>query len=133
MWMRFSGEEIKKFIKFGVTGGLNTVIDFIVYTLLVSVTPISTYWAQVAGYTCGTLNSYVINRSWTFASKNRFFGKELVKFIVVNLLTLGISLAAMFFLQLFFPDIHKLVLKLPIVAVTIIVNFILSRLWVFKN
>lgn len=131
--MKMQGEEIKKFLKFGVTGGLNTVIDFAVYSLLVWAFPVSLYAAQVAGYACGTLNSYIINRNWTFRSKNRFFSREFLKFIIVSLITLGISLVMICVLQLIFPDINKYILKLPVVAVTIVVNFVLSRLWVFKS
>lgn len=120
-------------MKFGVTGGLNTAVDFLVYTLLLTAFGVNLYAAQVAGYACGTLNSYIINRSWTFHSKGSFFGRELWKFIAVNLVTLGISLGAMFLLQLWFPGLGKIVLKLPIVALTLVVNFILSRLWVFRG
>lgn len=126
-------EDIKKFIKFGITGGLNTAIDFVVYTVLVSFFAVNLYTAQVVGYACGTLNSYIVNRSWTFRSKNKFFSRELIKFIIVNLITLLISLAAMYFLQQWFVGINKIILKLPVVAVTIVVNFILSKLWVFRG
>lgn len=125
-------EDFRKFIKFGITGGLNTVVDFVVYSCLVGLFSANIYLAQVIGYSCGTLNSYIINRSWTFHSKNAFFSRELLKFIVVNLITLGISLIAMYFLKSWF-SLHEMILKIPVLAVTIVVNFILSRLWVFKS
>lgn len=125
--------DFKKFLKFGLTGGLNTVIDFAVYTVLLSVFGVNLYAAQVAGYACGTLNSYIVNRSWTFQSKNKFLSGELIRFILVNLITLGISLVLMYSLQLFFPGMNKIILKLPVVAATIVVNFVLSKLWVFHS
>lgn len=125
--------DFKKFLKFGLTGGLNTVIDFAVYTVLLSVFGVNLYAAQVAGYACGTLNSYIVNRSWTFQSKNKFLSGELIRFILVNLITLGISLVLMYSLQLFFPGMNKIILKLPVVAATIVVNFVLSKLWVFRS
>lgn len=125
--------DFKKFLKFGLTGGINTVIDFVVYTVLLSAFGVNLYAAQAAGYACGTLNSYIINRSWTFQSKSKFLSRELAKFVVVNLITLGISLALMYGMQLFFPGMNKIILKLPVVAVTIVVNFVLSKLWVFHS
>jgi len=130
---KFTSDDLKKFIKFGITGGINTVIDFVVYTVLITLFSVNLYAAQVVGYACGTLNSYIVNRSWTFRSKSKFFSRELIKFIVVNLITLAISLVAMYFLQQWFMGINKIVLKLPVVAVTIVVNFVLSKLWVFRG
>lgn len=126
-------EDFKKFIKFGVTGGINTLVDFLVYTLLVTFCSANLYLAQTAGYACGTLNSYIINRSWTFRSRERFFSRELVRFVAANLITLAISFVTMYFLQQWFPSLNRIVLKLPVVCITTVVNFVLSRLWVFRE
>ena len=126
-------KELTKFLKFGVTGALNTVIDSAVYALLITAFGANLFLAQTAGYACGTLNSYVMNRSWTFSSKNRFFSAELARFLIVNLLTLGVSYAVLYWLQLRFPGAGKLVLKLPVVCVTTVINFVFSRLWVFRT
>lgn len=125
--------ELTKFLKFGVTGVLNTAIDFAVFTVCAQLFGANVYAAQTLGYACGTLNSYIMNRSWTFSSKNRFFSAELVKFVVVNLLTLCISYVVLYALQLWFPGAGKLVLKLPVVCITTAINFVLSRLWVFRG
>ena len=125
-------EEVVKFLKFGVTGVLNTAVDFLIYTLLVTFAGANIFLSQVLGYACGTLNSYVINRSWTFRSKKKFFSGEMVKFIVVNLITLAVSLLVMGWLTSIL-DLGKILLKLPVTGVTIILNFLLSRLWVFKE
>ena len=124
--------ELLRFLKFGVTGVLNTVIDSVVYFALIAVFGFNIYAAQTLGYACGTLNSYIVNRSWTFSSKSHFFSAELVRFLVVNLITLGISYLVLYYLQLWFPGGNELLLKLPVVAVTLAVNFVLSRLWVFR-
>lgn len=104
------------------------------------------YLAQTLGYTAGTLNSYGVNRSWTFGSKGRFFGPELTRFVLVNLLTLGVSLAALGLLERAVGDavltvtamgrgynLTRVLIKLPLVALTMTLNFILSRLWVFRS
>ena len=125
-------EELRKFLKFGITGVMNTLIDFIVYTLCVSLTSLNVFASQVLGYACGTLNSYIVNRSWTFHSRNRFFSGEMAKFLIVNLITLGVSLVVMGWLRSTFA-LHEILLKLPVTGVTIVLNFTLSRLWVFRG
>ena len=128
----FNRQEFIKLIKFGVTGVINTLIDFAVFTLLTSVFTINMYAAQTIGYVCGMANSYLVNRSWTFNSKNRMFGRELVKFIVVNLITLGLSYGALYL----FADLwgfHQTISKIFVTCITMAVNFVLSRLWVFQK
>ena len=66
-------ESLKKFIKFGITGVMNTLVDFVVYSLLTFGLSVNLYLAQVVGYSCGMVNSYVVDRRWTFRSKVRFF------------------------------------------------------------
>ena len=80
--MKEHWNEIKKILKFGVTGVMNTAVDFVVYTVLVSVCGMGLYVSQMISYCCGMLNSYVINRKWTFDTRNGFFNK------ILNVLTM---------------------------------------------
>lgn len=127
-----------KFLRFGITGGINTLVDFFVYSVVLYYGA-GIYFAQVAGYSLGTLNSYCINRRWTFQSEKRFFSSELFKFVAANVVTLLLSLVMLQLLTNIVPqticfgdkDISKLVIKIPLVAFTVLVNFVLSRFWVF--
>lgn len=126
-------DPVKKLIKFGATGVLNTLVDYAAYTLCAVVFGWNIYLAQTLGYAAGVANSYAVNRSWTFRSERTgFFSIQLVKFLLVNLVTYGISLAALYL----FADrlgMHKLIAKLLVTAVTVLVNFVLSNLWVFRK
>ncbi len=79
----------------------------------------------------GMLNSYLVNRSWTFKTSSRFFSFQMVKFVISNLLTLAVSIG-MLKLLIDFMGFGTIFAKLPTVCVTILLNFILSRFWVFK-
>ncbi len=124
--------EIKKLFKFGITGIMNTVVDFAVYTVLVSLVGMGLYVSQVISYCCGMLNSYAVNRKWTFDTKNGFFSLELVKFIVLNLamMLLGMGIIYLCVEQMGF---HKLVGKLVSTVLVMAINFVVSNLWVFRN
>lgn len=55
----------------------------------------------------------------------------MVKFVISNLLTFAVSIG-MLKLLIDFMGFGTIFAKLPTVCVTILLNFILSRFWVFK-
>ena len=85
-------ELVKKGLKFCVTGGLNTVIDLAVTTVLNSLLHVNINLAKPIGYICGMVNSFVMNKKWTFKTNDSATKKELVKFVLVNVCMLGLSL-----------------------------------------
>lgn len=119
-----------RLIKFGATGILNTLIDYLLFALLAQVFMLDVYFSQVCGYFAGMLNSYLINRRWTFQTKQNFFSPQFLKFILSNLFVLAVSI----FLLKVFLDISMPVLlaKLFTVCITMGINFLISRLWVFR-
>lgn len=125
-------ELIKKGLKFCITGGLNTVIDFAVTTVLNVVLHLNINVAKPIGYLCGMANSFVMNKKWTFKTENRATKKELIKFILVNACMLGLSLVLinLFKTHLNFGDTLSNLLS---TAVVMVINFLISNFWVFKK
>ncbi len=78
-------------IKFGLIGVSNTLIDFLIASALNALFGIY-YLAKIIGYACGIANSYFWNSRWTFREERRRDAREIVSFIAVNLVTLGLSL-----------------------------------------
>ena len=84
-------------IKFALVGVLNTLVDFLVYTLLVLVFGISENNVFMIGlftliaYACGVLNSFILNTRWTFRQEYKRTAKERVMFVVVNIVSWGFS------------------------------------------
>ncbi|MBP0990220.1 MAG: GtrA family protein [Oscillospiraceae bacterium] len=126
-------DTAKKFIKFAITGCINTLVD-IGASAAVRAISHNNYIAQIAGYGCGIICSYIINRNWAFRNeKEKFFSSQLVKFLLVNILTCLLSLL---FTWIFSTKLNIqpwILMKLMIVGVTIVVNFTLSNLWAFKK
>lgn len=122
-----------QFLKFNAVGLLNTLIDFAVFTLLHSLGMMNAP-AQVISYSAGTANSFFWNKKVTFrdrAANQRGSDRlQLVKFIVLNLAVLGISVLLMHFLTDSF-GIQVLIAKVLVTFVTVIINFFGSRMWVF--
>ncbi|WNS41626.1 GtrA family protein [Paenibacillus sp. MMS20-IR301] len=123
-----------QFLKFNAVGLLNTLIDFAVFTLLHALGMLNTP-AQIISYSAGTANSFFWNKKVTFrdtdrGSKNSFDRMQLVKFIVLNLAVLGISVLLIHLLTETF-GIQVLIAKVLVTFVTVIINFFGNRKWVF--
>ena len=78
-------------LKFILIGASNTLIDLVVTFALNAIFGIY-YLAKIIGYACGILNSYIWNSCWTFREERRRDAREIISFIAVNLVTLGLSL-----------------------------------------
>lgn len=59
-----------QFLKFNAVGLLNTLIDFVIFTLLNSLGMVYAL-AQVISYSAGTANSFILNKKVTFRDRNR--------------------------------------------------------------
>jgi putative flippase GtrA len=117
-------------LKFGVVGLLNTGVDFAVFTII-TLWDVPLLIAQCLSYACGVLNSFIMNRTWTFQQRGQYTG-QLIKFITVNLLTLLITygLLVLFNRYVGWPMLFS---KLIATGMSLIVNFAGSRLWVFRE
>lgn len=117
------------FLKFGLVGILNTLIDFIMFVMFIHFGA-NYIVAQVGSYTCGLVNSYVLNKSWTFQSNKKINVQEIGKFIAVNFITFLITIGLLhLFKQM--TGLDLLLIKLIVTAIGMAVNFIGSKLWVF--
>ena len=143
-------EELVKFFKFGFVGVLNTLVDNVVFNLLLYMTGVGRTVAKIVAYCLATVHSYLWNSRWTFKDAARDHKKQILKFIVVNLISLGAGILALnaavpiltglllrFMESMHHPDlvrysesIANLIVAGPI---SILVNFGGTRLWVFRG
>jgi putative flippase GtrA len=124
-------ENIRTLWRFCLVGAGNTFVDFIVFFLLTSF-GVSALLAQVCSYTAGVVNSYVWNRIWTFRVKRKASIGEFLRFLIVNVLSLAVTLLLLFLCR----DVGHWPLfagKLIATLGGIAVNFAGSRFWVFAS
>ena len=141
-------ESLGQFLKFALVGVLNTVVDFLVFQLL-NLTLGWTYLAQVIGDSAGVLNSYFWNSRWTFRKEHQRSAREAAAFVVVNLVSLGVSLGVLWLCRNPFGITDAWVAgwipawlggfvkgdtiaKLIATPCAILVNFIGNKLFVFR-
>ncbi|GAA0134545.1 GtrA family protein [Paenibacillus sp. YSY-4.3] len=135
---RRDGRLTVQFFKFNAVGLINTAIDFAVFTLLLF-WGIGSLGAQIISYAAGTLNSYVMNKKITFSDqeggqggRSSFIIRQFIRFAVLNAAVLALSLMMLFVLTTV-AGFHPLASKVMVTAVTVCLNFIGSRKWVFAK
>ena len=118
-----------QFLKFGAVGVTNSIITFVVYSFLVFLG--SNYLvANVIGYGAGVINSYIWNSKFVF--KRQQSKVLFTKFIIVNIITLGINTMTIFILidKLYYG---KYVSQLLTIFISMIINYTLNKFWTFKK
>ena len=84
---------VTELVKFGAVGLVNTVLDYAVLNLLLSIGPLK---AKVASTIVATTASYVMNRQWTYNRRDRAgLRREYVLIFALNLAGLAIQLAVL--------------------------------------
>ena len=63
--LRLDAPVVRQFVKYGIVGASNTILTFVIYTVAVEA-GVQYLLALIIGYLAGSLNSYLLNRRWTF-------------------------------------------------------------------
>ena len=130
--------KYKQFLFFCIVGAMNTVVAYVVYALLVFFTGAKEGdWQltlfSVIGDICGGVNSYFWNRFWVFKKSNATTRESLPRFIVTFLVYLALSTGLFRLVEWIFPSLNKYVIKIIVLPVTMIINFLMNKLWAFRG
>lgn len=127
-----------QFMRFAVTGVINTGIDFLTY---IALTRLFTFWdnnkvlATSVAFIVANINSYILNRYWTFArkdkkSKNEYY-KQYPKFLVISVV--GLGLTALLFKLALMTGLYDMLAKFAPIPFVLLWNFIANKYWTFKD
>lgn len=132
-------KTISQFLKFMVVGIINFIVDFGVFKILSSAVGLPVVLSNIISYTCGVLNSFFINRYWTFKIRHKFVSVHFAKFVFVNLISLGVNTLAVWVLVDLYGftsglfGIENLYAKLIATVFSFTVNFAGNKFLVFKE
>ncbi|MDF2985705.1 MAG: GtrA family protein [Eubacterium sp.] len=70
-------------VKYGLVGVINTLITGIIIFTLMNVFSVSLRLSNAAGYVAGFINSFVLNKLWTFNAKETSTLKQFLRFTAV--------------------------------------------------
>jgi putative flippase GtrA len=128
-WLR--APLIVQFVKFGIVGVSNTLLTFVVYTLLLKVFGVWYLAASAIGFTVGATNGFLWNRRWTF---REHVGDALtpVRWMIVQGCGLAINEGLLY---LFVHDarLDKLLAQAFATAVVTVLTFLANRTWTFRT
>lgn len=148
--------DLRKFIKFGLIGVLNTLVDFVVFFLLnkfvigngptlvlLGVTVVAgPFISNAISYVISNINSFVWNKFWTFQKKDKLTRREVGRYIITScgfliISSIGLSifmsvLSLPAFVGLIPDDLVPLAAKIPNTCVTMFYNYLMNKFWVFK-
>lgn len=142
-------KSIGHFVKFMMVGAVNFGVDLGIYTLLHIALGIDAVPSSIVSYSCGVINSFFLNKYWTFkinikflsvytlksGARVKFFSPHFLKFIFVNLISLGVNALTMYILV----DLYSLhtwndiLAKILATGFSFVVNFAGSKLLVFRE
>lgn len=131
--MKHIKQTVMQLLKFNVVGIVNTGVDFLVYTLLTEVLHVVYLPAKTVSYVCGVVNSYVLNSNWTFKKETKRSKREMVLFLLVNLVSLGASLLIMYICRSMFLIESDFLCNLIATPISMVVNFTGNKLFVFRQ
>lgn len=139
-------EELIKYVFFGV---LTTVVSIVSYNAANAVLGVERYLiSNIISWVLAVTFAYITNKLWVFASKSwklSVIGKEIPSFVLARLASLLIEEAGLFLLmdvmhlgekslnlQLFTLS-GALISKIIMQVVVVIMNYIFSKLVIFKK
>ena len=122
-------------IAYGVFGVLTTLVNIVVYWIMAHVFHLGTIPSTLVAWVSAVLFAYVTNRKWVFhseASGRKSILKELVSFFAGRIATGVLDWVCMYV----FVDvlhINDMFIKVSVNILVIILNYVASKLVIFKK
>lgn len=127
--------KYKSFIFYAVFGVLTTVINIASYALCYKYLGIPNVPSNIIAWVLAVLFAFITNKLYVFDSKNMAMSTlipELIKFTAARLATGGIDLLIMF-IGVDMMHGPEIILKVASNIIVIILNYVLSKLIVFRK
>ena len=134
---------LRQVLRFGLAGGLNTLVDLLILNALLGFFPTTSTLMLLAysslAYSLGAVNSFLLNKYWTFASKQKVTRAELARFTLITLCGIGWSSAILWLAStllhpiLVNPTVWANASKVVAIAGTALISYLGMRLWVFVS
>lgn len=130
-----------KLLKFITVGGINTVIDFGIYNLLIYKFGWWLILANVVSFSTAVTNSYFLNKYWTFQDKEKTSIIQFSKFFIVNIIGLGLSTGIVYlgesFLAIYLDNLEEVwrynIAKVISVILVWVWNYLAYEYYIFRQ
>ncbi len=134
---------LRQLLRFGLVGGLNTLVDLLILNGLLLLFPTTStlmllIYSSLA-FSLGAVNSFLLNKYWTFGSRQKTTRGEVVRFVMTTLCGIGWSTIILWLASnVLHPFLINTTLwanasKVIAIAGTALINYLGMRLWVFVS
>lgn len=126
-------KKYRRFITFSAVGVMNTLIDFLVFTLCSEVFALAPAPSHAIGYCCGMANSFIFNHNFTFrdTSAGGIIWSQFLRFITVNLTSLIVSTILIDYLTK--AGLWLYFAKAVVIVAVMLINYFGCKLLVFNK
>jgi putative flippase GtrA len=138
-WKQFFAQVLR----FCLVGGLNTILDLLLFNCLLwvfpTINPVNLVVYNSLAYAFGGINSFVLNKYWTFRHRQSIVPGEVARFIITTLVGICVNDALLWLcsnsihLQDINPTLWANVSKIVAIFGTFLISYAGMRLWVFSK
>lgn len=128
-------EKYQSFIFYGIFGVLTTIVNIVTYQLCYERFGISNTFSNVAAWILAVTITYLTNKVWVFESKSwkwEILKREIPTFISCRLAT-GVLDIVIMYICVDVMQWHAMLMKIISNVLVIILNYIFSKLVIFKK
>ena len=120
----------RRFLTYCLVGCINTIVDFLVFTLFSAVGLLSADICQALGYLSGVACSFLLNRSVTFKKDaTTSLVVQIIRFVLVNAVSLVAGMLAINLLVN--SGINRYIAKVAVTILVAIINYLGYKIFVF--
>ena len=130
LWDRY-----REYILYLIFGGLTTLVNWVCFYLCMHVICLSVVVSNIISWIVAVAFAYVTNRRWVFESRARGVGnilKEAGGFVAGRLLTLAVE-TGFLWATVDLAKWNDMLMKIIISIVVIILNYVISKFFVFRR
>lgn len=131
---------VKRLLVFGkaqVSAFLGGVVDYLLMIFITEFFGVHYVFSIGIGGVAGAIVNFLLNRNWTFLSKDltyhSSFWKQLSKFVIVLLNSILCKSSGTYFFTSFLGTDYKIGRLMTDLLVSILLNYTLQKHWVFKK
>lgn len=123
---------LTQILKFGIVGGIATIIDWIIYYLLYNYLGINPLIANILSFSISVIYNYIASVKWVFnVNENKSKLRMFIEFILFAVLGLILT-ELLLWIQIDKLNINKMIAKIIATGIVMIFNFVTRKIFLEK-
>ncbi len=129
--MEILRKNYRIFIKYSAVGVAGTFIDLASLFIFVEYFSIPVILGSILSFLLAVTNNFIFNKIWTFQNRSKNYRKLHIKFLIVSIVGLGLTVASMY-VMVHFIALWYMFAKALTSLIVLTWNFLANKLWTFR-